>query len=265
MSVVHALILAVIEGLTEFLPVSSTGHMVIASALMGDSNADFTKTYTICIQLGAILSVAALYWRRFFQSWDIYVKLGIAFLPAVIFGALLYKLIRGYLDNVLFVAVNLLLGGIVLLFVDRWFARNETEGRERLTNGGALNVGLFQVLSMVLPGLSRAAATIIGGLTQGLTRRAAAEFSFLLALPTMLAATVKELHGQWKAGQGVSQHEWGLLLLGSAVAFVVALLAVRAFVGYLTKHGFQAFGWYRIALGVVIIILVLAKVNLVLL
>ena len=213
------------------------------------------KTYTVCIQFGAILAVVALYWRRFFQSLEIYYKLFIAFLPALVFGALLYKHIRSLLDNVLVVAVSLLAGGIVLLFVDRWFARNEREGNERLSYLGALKVGLFQVISMVAPGISRSAATIVGGLTQRLTRRAAAEFSFLLAVPTMFAATCKELYEQWKQGHGVSHPEMLLLLLGSVVAFFVALVTVRAFVGYLTRYGFRAFGWYRIAIGLTIIVL----------
>ena len=239
----HALLLAIVEGLTEFLPVSSTGHMIIASALLGIQMTPFAKLYLVVIQLGAILSVLAVYWRRFFQSFDFYLKLLVAFLPIVVVGLLLKKYIDALLESVTTVAVMLLLGGIVLLFIDRWFM-----------------IGLFQCLAVV-PGVSRSAATIIGGLTQKLTRQAAAEFAFFLAMPTMAAAAVKDLydyHKEAKAqgldlGHLFSGDQVKMLILGNVVAFVVALLAIRLFVGFVSKYGFRAFGIYRIIVGGVLI------------
>ena len=262
MSYLQAIIIAIVEGLTEFLPVSSTGHMVIVSSLMGISKDDFTKLFEIVIQLGAILSVVVLFWRRFFQSFDIYVKLAIAFAPAAVFGLLFYKHIKEILEKPLVIATVLLLGGIILLFIDKWFAKNELLDTpdKQITYKNALVVGCFQVLSMIFPGLSRSAATIIGGLTQGLNRQKAAEFSFLLALPTMAAATLKdgyEFYKGVKAGlvAPLSTEQMGILALGNVIAFVVALIAIKTFIGFLTKHGFKVFGWYRIVIGLLILVL----------
>jgi undecaprenyl-diphosphatase len=262
MTYLQAIIIAIVEGLTEFLPVSSTGHMVIVSSLMGISGDDFTKLFEIVIQLGAILSVVALYWKRFFQSFDIYLKLAAAFTPAAIFGLLFYKHVKVLLEKPLVIALILLLGGIVLLFVDKWFEKNETQEvqKEDISYKNALVVGCFQVLAMILPGLSRSAATIIGGLTQNLNRHRAAEFSFLLAVPTMAAATLKDGYEYYKGVSAgaiapLSSEQIGILIVGNIVAFAVAFLAIKTFIGYLTRHGFKVFGWYRIVVGLLILIL----------
>jgi len=269
----HALLLAIVEGITEFLPVSSTGHMIIASALLGIPATPFFKLYLVVIQLGAILSVFAVYWRRFFQSFDFYLKLLVAFLPIVVVGLLLKKYIDALLESVTTVAVMLLLGGIVLLFIDRWFPQEDpNEGGHPVTNPGwreAFIIGLFQCLAVV-PGTSRSAATIIGGLTQKLTRRAAAEFAFFLAMPTMAAAAVKDIYDYYKEAKlhgGDLAHLFSAeqvkqLALGNVVAFVVALLAIRLFVGFVTKYGFRAFGFYRIIVGGLLLIMLALGINL---
>lgn len=262
MTYLQAIIIAIVEGLTEFLPVSSTGHMVITSSLMGIQSDSFTKLFEVVIQMGAILSVVVLYWRRFLQSFDIYLKLAVAFAPAAVFGLLFYKHIKEILEKPLVIAAILLLGGIVLLFVDKWFAKNEAIDNEKedISYKNALVIGSFQVLSMIFPGLSRAAATIIGGLTQHLNRQRAAEFSFLLAVPTMAAASLKEGYEYFKDTKAglvdpLSNEQIWILVLGNIVAFVVALIAIKTFINFLTRHGFKVFGWYRIAVGLLILIL----------
>src|SRR6478609_2692217 len=191
MTIIHAVILAIVEGLTEFLPVSSTGHMIIASSMMGIASDEFVKMFTVAIQLGAILSVIVLYWRKFIQSFQFYLTLLVAFIPAAIFGKLFNDQIDALLENALVVGITLFLGGIVLLFIDKWF--NGTETNDEVTYPKALKIGLFQVIAMI-PGVSRSAATIIGGMQQKLSRKAAAEFSFFLAVPTMFAATAYKLY-----------------------------------------------------------------------
>ena len=253
MNIIEAIILAIIEGLTEFLPVSSTGHMIIGSAVMGIEEDPFVKMFTIAIQFGAILSVIVLYRRRFFKSIDFYFKLFVAFLPAAVIGFLLNDYIDMLLENVLVVAVMLVLGGIVLLFVDKWFKGGEIDFDVNYRE--AFSIGLFQVIAMI-PGVSRSAATIIGGLSQKLTRKAAAEFSFFLAVPTMFAATGYKML-QYHQETGFQPKDLNVLIIGNIVAFVVALLAIRSFVSYVTKHGFKVFGYYRIILGTGIIVLYL--------
>ncbi len=258
MSILQSIILAIIEGLTEFLPVSSTGHLIITSSLMGIAAEPFTKAFTIAIQLGAILSVVVLYFKRFFDLKDIrkfYLRLFVAFLPAMILGVILKKIIDQMLSNVLVVAAALFIGGIIFLFVDRWFRRAENEGVAFPDNKQSFTIGLFQVIAMVFPGTSRAAATIIGGLATGLNKRAAAEFSFFLAVPTMFAATCKELYDFHKAGNIFSTGDYSVLILGNVVAFIVAMFAIKFFIGFLVKHGFKLFGYYRIALGGIILLL----------
>lgn len=254
MSIFETLVLAIVEGLTEFIPVSSTGHMIIASSLMGIADDPFVKTFTVAIQLGAILSVLLLYWKRFLQNINFYVKLIIAFVPAAVFGFLLNDYIDALLENILVVAIMLVAGGIVFLYIDKWFAQSEMKGTTEVNSKSALFIGLFQVLAMV-PGVSRSAATIIGGLSQGLTRKAAAEFSFFLAVPTMFAATGYKLFKFWKTGGGFTTDQTQALLLGNAVAFLVAIFAIRAFIGFLTRRGFKLFGWYRIILGLAILLI----------
>jgi undecaprenyl-diphosphatase len=269
----HALLLAIVEGITEFLPVSSTGHMIIASALLGIPPTPFFKLYLVLIQLGAILSVLVVYWKRFFQNIDFYLKLLVAFLPIVVVGLLFKKHIDALLESVTTVAVMLVVGGVILLFVDRWFPQEDPkEGGHPVTNPSfkeALIIGLFQCLAVV-PGTSRSAATIVGGLTQKLTRQAAAEFAFFLAMPTMAAAAVKDIYDYYKEAKanGVdvahlfSAAEIKMLVLGNVVAFVVALLAIRLFVGFVAKYGFRAFGVYRIIAGGILLLLLALKLPL---
>lgn len=261
MNFIEAIILAVIEGLTEFLPVSSTGHMIIASTFMGIESGDFTKLFTVAIQFGAILSVVVVYFKRFLQSWDFYKKLAFAFIPTGIIGLLLKSHIDTLLENVWVVATSLLLGGIVLVFVDKWFAKNETEGTEEVSYKTGFLIGVFQCIAMV-PGVSRSAATIVGGLSQKLTRKAAAEFSFFLAVPTMFAATAKSIWDEKQLLLDSSNNEWLLLIVGNIVAFIVAYIAIRTFIAFLSKNGFKVFGYYRIILGATLIILLLSGINL---
>jgi undecaprenyl-diphosphatase len=254
----HALLLAIVEGITEFLPISSTGHMIIASALLGIQPTAFNKLFMVVIQLGAILSVLVVYWKRFLQSFDFYLKLLVGFMPVVVVGLLLKKRIDALLESVPVVATTLLLGGIVLLFVDRWFPQEDPgEGGRPVTNPSfrqAFVIGVFQCLA-VIPGVSRSAATIVGGLSQRLTRKSAAEFAFFLAMPTMAAAAAKDVLDFYQEGHTLSGHELKVLLLGNVVGFVVALLAIRLFVGFVTKYGFRAFGIYRIIVGTLLLLL----------
>lgn len=259
MSYFQAFIIAVIEGLTEFLPISSTGHMMIGTAILGMEATPFVKLFTVAIQLGAILSVVVLYFKRFFKSVDFYIKLLVAFIPAAIFGLLLGDYIDAALENLMGVAIALFVGGIILLFVDKWFKNNALDEEKDITYPKALKIGLFQCLAL-WPGMSRSASTIIGGMTQGLTRKSAAEFSFFLAVPTMFAATAKKLLDFYKDGMALNKEEINLLVFGNVVAFVVALLAIKSFIGFLNKHGFKSFGWYRIIVGGILIALFLLKI-----
>ena len=283
MSLFHAIMLAIIEGLTEFLPVSSTGHMIIYSSLAGISDNEFTKLYTVDIQFGCILSVLVLYYRRFLRdtrtradmAWykalpqrlqntigpvsgqlDFYLKLLIAFLPAAVIGFLLNDFIDSLLESVKTVAISLVLGGIVLVFIDRILDQNVKRDND-ITFPEALKVGFFQCIAMI-PGVSRSAATIIGGMTQGLTRQQAAEFSFFLAVPTMAAASGYKLLKTYKLLQPA---DYQTLLIGNVIAFLVGLLAIRAFVGFLNKYGFKVFGYYRIIVGLAILGLLAAGVK----
>jgi undecaprenyl-diphosphatase len=275
MDLLKAIILAIVEGLTEFLPVSSTGHMIIVSSFMGIAHDDFTKLFEVCIQFGAILSVVVIYFKDFFKSLSFYFKLFVAFIPTAIVGLLLKKKIDMLLERIEVVAFMLLIGGIILLFVDKWFAKNEEpqNNDENIIDGQvasepkevdfktAFVIGCFQCLAMV-PGVSRSAATIIGGLTQKLTRKKAAEFSFFLAVPTMFAATAKSLWDEKELLMNSLDDKIMLLLVGNVVAFVVAYLAIKSFIGILTKYGFKIFGYYRIVLGIVLLVLFYSGVQL---
>ncbi|OUL60679.1 undecaprenyl-diphosphate phosphatase [Flavobacterium sp. AJR] len=255
MNTLQAVVLAIIEGITEFLPVSSTGHMIIASSFFGIAHDDFTKLFTIVIQLGAILSVVVLYFKRFFQTLDFYFKLLVAFIPAVVLGLLLSDFIDGLLENPVTVAISLLLGGIILLKVDEWFSTPKgAETSQEITYLQAFKIGMFQCLAMI-PGVSRSGASIVGGMSQKLTRTTAAEFSFFLAVPTMLGATVKKCYDYYKAGFELSHDQVNLLIIGNIVAFIVALLAIKTFIGFLTKNGFKVFGYYRIIAGIVLLLI----------
>jgi len=248
MSFFQAIILAIIEGLTEFLPVSSTGHMILAQSFMHIPNDEFVKTFEIVIQLGAILAVLVLYIKRFFVSINIYLKLFVAFLPTGVAGVLTYKIIKQYLFNPFIVSFSLIIGGVVLILLDAWSGRKQAVYKdiEDINYGGALKIGAIQCVSMI-PGVSRAAATIFGGVFAGFDRKQAAEFSFLLAIPTMCAASAKDL---WESKELITSENMLLLLIGSAVAFIVAAIAVKAFVAFLTRYGFKYFGYYRILLGI---------------
>ena len=254
MTIFQGIILAIIEGLTEFLPVSSTRHMIIGSSLMGIQSDEFVKLFTVAIQLGAILSVIVLYFKHFFQTFGFYFKLLVAFLPAVFFGLLLSDKIDQLMESALGVAIALLLGGIILLFVDKWFKDGEIDNPNDISYGTAFKIGLFQCLSMI-PGTSRSAATIVGGMSQRLSRKAAAEFSFFLAVPTMFGATTKKLYDFYKDGFVISGDQINLLIIGNIVAFIVAMLAIRYFLTFLQTKGFRIFGWYRIIVGGIILLL----------
>lgn len=251
MNIIEAIILALIEGLTEFLPVSSTGHMIIGSTMMGLQESPFVKMFTIAIQFGAILSVVFLYRRRFFKSFDFYFKLFVAFLPAAVIGYIFNDYIDRMLESVVIVALTLVIGGVILVFIDDWLKKGEIDFDVNYKE--AFMIGLFQVIAMI-PGVSRSAATIIGGLTQKLTRKAAAEFSFFLAVPTMFAATVYKMY-KYNNEYGINTNNLDILLIGNLVAFIVAIFAIRSFVNYVTTNGFKAFGYYRIVVGLIILAL----------
>jgi len=257
MSLFEAIIIAIVEGITEFLPISSTGHMIIAQKILGMESNEFVKAFTVNIQFGAILSVIVLYWKRFFQSLDFYYKLAVACLPLIL-AFLLEKWIDMMLESVVIVAVALLIGGVILLFVDKWFSTDEGAEEKPMTYKNAFLIGLIQIIS-VIPGVSRSAATIIGGMSQKLTRKQAAEFSFFLAIPTMFAASTLKLLEQYKTFQPENIH---ILAIGNVVAFIVAMIAIKTFITFLQKHGFKFFGWYRIILGAVLLILIILGVDL---
>lgn len=274
LSTIEVIIIAIVEGLTEFLPVSSTGHMIIAQNLLGVESTEFVKAFTVIIQFGAILSVVCLYWKRFFRlnhtpvpagtsglrcflhKFDFYWKLLVAFIPAAVFGFLFSDKIDEMLESVTVVAVMLVLGGVFMLFCDKIFDKGSED--TVLTEKRAFNIGLFQCIAMI-PGVSRSMATIVGGMSQRLTRKKAAEFSFFLAVPTMFAATAyKVLKLFLDGGTEIIVNNMPALIIGNVVAFVVALLAIKFFISFVTKYGFKAFGWYRIVVGGLILIMLLA-------
>ena len=275
MDIFQSIIIAIVEGLTEFLPVSSTGHMIIAEEALGVEHNDFVNALTVIIQFGAILSVVWLYWKRFFHlnevpagatglkafliRYDFYWKLLVAFIPAAVIGFLLGDFIDSLLENVTVVAVMLVIGGVLMLFVDKWFNRPDTAP---LTEKRALTIGFYQCIAMI-PGVSRSMATIVGGMQQGLSRKDAAEFSFFLAVPTMFAATAYELLKLVIEPESLKllSDNIGVLLIGNVVAFIVALLAIKFFISYVTKYGFKAFGYYRIIVGAAIIIMGLCGIS----
>lgn len=254
MSIFQAIIVAIVEGLTEYLPISSTGHMIITEHLLGVASTDFTKLFTVTIQLGAILAVVVLYWKKFFDfsRWQFYVKLIIAVLPAIALGALFSDRIDELLESPTTVAITMLVGGVILLFIDKLFNHHPVTDEANVTNKNAFLIGVWQCLAMI-PGVSRSAASIIGGMQQGLTRKLAAEFSFFLAVPTMCAATGYKLLKGYKT---FSSEHIQLLAIGNIVAFVVAIAAIKFFIGFLQKHGFRLFGWYRIIAGIILLILI---------
>lgn len=257
MSLFEALVLAIVEGLTEFLPVSSTGHMIIATSLLGMESTPFVKLFTVAIQLGTILSVVVLYFKRFFRSLDFYYKLFVAFLPAAVLGLVFSDLIDAMLESPMTVAVSLVIGGIILLFVDKWFNKPKIDDSDEISYAKAFRIGLYQCLAMI-PGTSRSGASIVGGMAEKLSRKSAAEFSFFLAVPTMFGATGKKMIDYFMDGGQLTSSEVNILIIGNVVGFIVAIIAIRSFIGFLTKHGFKLFGWYRIIVGLVIIVLLLS-------
>lgn len=272
MDILQSVIIAIVEGLTEFLPVSSTGHMIITQNILGVAQGDpFVHAYTFIIQFGAILSVVCLYWKHFFQVRNnaelkqktrFYWLLIVGVLPAVVIGLAAKKsgLLDWLLDSVWVVAIMLFLGGVFMLFCDRIFNKGKEENK--VNEKRAFNIGLFQCIS-VIPGVSRSMATIVGGMSQGLTRKAAAEFSFFLAVPTMAGATLLDLIDMFKEDTTwATADNIVVLAVGCVVAFVVALLAMKWFVGFISKYGFKAFGWYRIVVGLVIIVMLMSGVSL---
>lgn len=245
MTYIQAIILAIIEGITEYLPVSSTGHLIIASSFFGIAQESFTKLFTIAIQLGTIMSVFVLYWKRFFQSVDFYLKLLVAFMPAVVLGLLFNDVIDELLESPLVVAISLIIGGFILLKVDDWFKSSD---EDKITYLTALKIGFFQTIAMI-PGVSRSGASIVGGMSQKLSRTTAAEFSFFLAVPTMLGATLKKSYDYYQDGFVLNTEQINLLIIGNVIGFLVAILAIKSFIGYLSEHGFKVFGYYRIIFG----------------
>ena len=279
MSTLETIIIAIVEGLTEFLPVSSTGHMIITQNLLGVESTEFVKAFTFIIQFGAILSVVVLYWKRFFQlnstlapegasalkrflhKYDFYWKLFVAFIPAAVLGLLFNDLIDEMLESVTVVATTLILGGVFMLFCDKIFNKGSED--TKLTEKRAFWIGMFQCISMI-PGVSRSMATIVGGMAQKLTRKAAAEFSFFLAVPTMFAATLFKMLKIFLEPQGMQilKDNLSTLIIGNVVAFIVAMLAIKFFISFVTKYGFKAFGWYRIIVGGIILIMLFTGHNL---
>ena len=257
MDIIQAIIIAIVEGLTEFIPISSTGHMIIASKALNVPDNDFTKVFTVAIQLGAILAVVVLYWRKFFdfKNFSFYLKLIVGVIPALLLGFLFSDKIDGLLESTTTVAIALLVGGIILLFIDGLFKNPTIDKEEDVSYGRSMIIGLWQCLAMV-PGVSRSAASIIGGMQQKLTRNTAAEFSFFLAVPTMLAATGYKLLKHYQDTGGFTSEEVKLLAVGNLVAFFVALLAIKFFIGFLKQYGFRVWGIYRIVVGIVLLLLI---------
>lgn len=278
MTTFEAIIIAIVEGLTEFLPVSSTGHMIITQNVLGVESTEFVKAFTFIIQFGAILSVVCLYWKRFFRlnhtpapegasslkrflhRYDFYWKLFVAFIPAAVLGFLFSDMIDAMLESVMVVAIMLVVGGVFMLFCDKLFNKGSED--TPMTEKRAFIIGLFQCISMI-PGVSRSMATIVGGMAQKLTRKDAAEFSFFLAVPTMFAAMGYKMAKLFMdGGLDIIVNNLSALIVGNVVAFIVALLAIKFFISFVTRYGFKAFGWYRIIVGGVIIVLLLTGHNL---
>lgn len=271
MNIAEAIILAIVEGLTEFLPVSSTGHMIITSSLLGIQKDEFTKLFEVSIQFGAIMAVVILYWKKFFEfrRWQFYAKLIVGVIPALVLGFLFSDNIDALLESPTTVAIAMLAGGIILMFIDNVFKKPVIESEDQVSFGKSFIIGLWQTISMV-PGVSRSAASIIGGMSQKFTRHLAAEFSFFLAVPTMFAATAYSLFVKKWTNEGITRKGYEIItgssentisfVAGNVVAFVVALLAIRFFINYLKVYGFKIFGIYRIIAGITLLILLLTKV-----
>lgn len=262
MNVFEAIVIAIVEGITEFIPISSTGHMIITQKLMGMQEDDFSKMFTVAIQLGAILAVVVLYYKKLLSAkngwkkqFEFYLKLAVGVIPALMLGYFFSEKIDAMLESATVVAVSLLLGGIILLFIDKVFNHPVTDDEQKISYKQSVIIGFWQCLAMI-PGVSRSAASIIGGMHQKLTRSAAAEFSFFLAIPTMMAATGYKLLKHYTENGGFNAQEIKLLAVGNVVAFVVAMLAIRFFISFLKKYGFRVWGIYRIIVGIILLIMV---------
>ncbi len=265
MNTIEAIIIAIIEGLTEYLPVSSTAHMIFTSTLFGVQEDEFVKMFQVSIQFGAILSVVFLYWKKFFDlnNLQLYVKLGFAVIPALVLGYIFDDMIESVLGSPIPIAIVLVLGGIVLLFIDKVFTDHQIDNEKDISIKKAVTIGFWQCLAM-MPGTSRSAASIIGGMQQKLTRKAAAEFSFFLAVPTMLAVTTYSIFLKKWNYKGVEQKGYEMIMaskenmmnfaLGNVIAFFVALIAMKFFVEMISKYGFKPWGWYRIVVGIVLLV-----------
>ncbi len=266
MDLIQAMIIAIVEGLTEYLPISSTAHMGFTAALMGMEESEYLKMFQVSIQFGAILSIVVLYWKKFFNfsNLNFYIKLVFAVIPALVLGKLFDDKIEAVLGNQIAISTVLILGGVVLLFVDQWFKNPKIDDEKEISIKKAIVIGFWQCLAM-MPGTSRSAASIIGGMTQGLSRKAAAEFSFFLAVPTMLAVTVYSVFVKtWGEATGHPQKGYEMIMasseniqvfiVGNVVAFIVAMIAVKTFIAVLTKYGFKFWGWYRIIVGIVLLV-----------
>ncbi len=257
MTIVQSIIIAIVEGITEFIPISSTGHMIIAEKLLNISDDGFNAVFTVAIQLGAILSVVVLYWKKLFDfsRWQFYVKLAVAVIPALVLGFLFSSKIDTLLNSSITVAVSMLVGGIILLFIDNVFKNPTIHNEKEVPFVKAFIIGIWQCIAMI-PGVSRSAASIIGGMQQKLTRSAAAEFSFFLAVPTMLAATVYKIYKYTKEYGSFSSDQIKILTLGNVVAFIVALIAIKFFITMLKKYGFRIWGIYRVIVGIALLIMI---------
>lgn len=257
MTFFEAIIIAIVEGLTEFLPVSSTGHIIITSRLLGVAENDFVLAFTVAVQVGAILAVVALYWKKFldFSNWKFYLKLVVGVLPAVVLGLLLAPYIDALLDSATTVGIALLAGGIVLIFIDRFFNHPKIDSEKKVSFFKSFLIGLWQCLALI-PGMSRSASSIIGGMQQGLNRAAAAEFSFFLGVPTLLGATIYKLYKYYKTAGGFTSHEINLLVISNVVSFVVAIFAVKFFIEFIKKYGFRIWGFYRVVVGLALLIMI---------
>lgn len=257
MTIFQLIIIAIVEGLTEFLPVSSTGHIIIASRLLGVEENEFTIAFTVAVQAGAILAVVMLYWKKFLNltNWQFYFKLLIGMLPAVVLGLLFAKRIDALLESATTVGIALLAGGIVLIFIDRFFQNPKIDSEKEVGFAKSFLIGLWQCLALI-PGMSRSASSIIGGMQQGLTRGAAAEFSFFLGVPTLLGATVYKLYKYYKSAGGFTSDEVSLLVWGNIISFVVAIFAVKFFIEFIKKYGFRMWGIYRVIIGTALLIMI---------
>lgn len=264
MDLIQAIVLAIVEGITEFLPISSTAHMIFTSAFYGTESDEFVKMFQVSIQFGAILSVVVLYWKKFFdfKSPKFYIKLALAVIPALVLGKLFDDKIEEVLESPLPIAITLIIGGVVLLVIDKFFQKSAIEKEENISNKKAITIGFWQCLAM-MPGTSRSAASIIGGMQQGLTRKMAAEFSFFLAVPTMLAVTAYSIFVKDWDYNGVEQKGFEMIMssssnminfiVGNIIAFIVAALAIKFFIGFIQKYGFKIWGWYRIIVGIALV------------